>query len=57
MCQVKLIGAYAKESDFENKLNEFIKQFDYENLDIKYQMTMNNNELLYSALVIVKDCK
>lgn len=57
MCQVKLIGAYAKESDFENELNEFIKQFDYENLDIKYQMTMNENELIYSALVIVKDCK
>lgn len=57
MCQVELIGAYAKESDFENELNEFIKQFDYENLDIKYQMTMNENELLYSALVIVKDCR
>ena len=57
MCEVKLIGAYAKESDFENELNEFIKQFDYENLDIKYQMTMNENEVIYSALVLVKDCK
>lgn len=57
MCEVKLIGAYAKESDFENELNDFIKQFDYENLDIKYQMTMNENEVLYSALVIVKDCR
>ncbi len=57
MCQVKLIGAYAKESDFENELNEFIKQFDYENLDIKYQMAMNENEVLYSALIIVKDCR
>ena len=57
MCQVKLIGAYAKESVFENELNEFIKQFDYENLDIKYQMTMNENEVIYSALVLVKDCK
>ena len=57
MCEVKLIGAYAKESDFENELNEFIKQFDYENLDIKYQMTMNEKEVIYSALVLVKDCK
>lgn len=57
MCEVKLIGAYAKESDFENELNEFIKQFDYENLDIKYQMAMSENEVLYSALVIVKDCR
>ena len=57
MCEVKLIGAYAKESDFENELNEFIKQFDYENLDIKYQMAMNENEVLYSALIIVKDCR
>ena len=57
MCQVKLIGDYAKESDFENELNEFIKQFDYENLDIKYQMAMNENEVLYSALIIVKDCR
>lgn len=54
MCQVKLIGAYLSESDFEKELNEFIKQFDYENLDIKYQMTMNENEVLYSALVIVR---
>lgn len=57
MCKIKIIGAYAKESDFENELNEFIKQFEYENLDIKYQMTMNENELLYSALVVVKDCR
>lgn len=57
MCEVKLIGAYTKESDFENELNEFIKQFDYENLDIKYQMAMSENEVLYSALVIVKDCR
>ena len=57
MCQVKLIGAYSNESFFERELNEFIKQFDYENLDIKYQMTMNENEVLYSALIIVKDCR
>ena len=57
MCQVKLIGAYAKESDFERELNDYIRQFDRLNIDIKYQMTMNENEVLYSALVIVKDCR
>lgn len=54
MCQVKLIGAYAKESDFERELNDYIRQFDRLNIDIKYQMTMSENEVLYSALVIVR---
>ena len=57
MCQVKLIGAYAKEADFEKELNEFISKFDYSNLDIKYQMSMNEGEVLYSALIIIKDCR
>ena len=57
MCQVKLIGAYAKESDFERELNDYIRQFDRLNIDIKYQMTMSENEVLYSALIIVKDCR
>ena len=57
MCQIKLIGAYAKESDFEKELNEFISNYSYDNLDIKYQMSMNLDEVLYSALVIIKDCR
>ena len=57
MCQIKLIGAYAKESDFEKELNEFISNYSYDNLDIKYQMSMNIDEVLYSALVIIKDCR
>ena len=57
MCQVKLIGAYAKEADFEKELNEFISKFEYSNLDIKYQMSMNEGEVLYSALIIIKDCR
>ena len=57
MCQVKLIGAYAKEADFEKELNEFISKFDYSNLDIKYQMSMNEGEVLYRALIIIKDCR
>ena len=57
MCQVKLIGAYAKEADFEKELNEFISKFDYSNLDIKYQMSMNEGEVLYSALIIIRDCR
>ena len=57
MCQIKLIGAYAKESDFEKELNEFISNYSYDNLDIKYQMSMNVNEVLYSALIVIKDSK
>ncbi len=57
MCQVKLIGAYAKEDAFEKELNEVISKFDYSNLDIKYQMSMNEGEVLYSALIIIKDNK
>ena len=57
MCQIKLIGAYAKESDFEKELNEFISNYSYDNLDIKYQMSMNIDEVLYSALIIIKDCR
>ena len=57
MCQIKLIGAYAKESDFEKELNEFISNYSYDNLDINYQMSMNIDEVLYSALVIIKDCR
>ena len=57
MCQVKLIGAYAKEEDFEKELNEFISKFDYSNLDIKYQMSMNEENILYSALIIIRECR
>lgn len=56
MCQVKIIGCYTKESELEQEINNFIKTFDYDNLDIKYQMVINESELLYSALIIVKDC-
>ena len=57
MCQVKLIGAYSEEAYFEKELNEFISKFDYSNLDIKYQMSMNEENILYSALIIIKENK
>ena len=57
MCQCRLIGAYAKEKDFTKEINEFISKFNYENLEIQYKMCLTDNEVLYSALVIVKDCR
>jgi len=57
MVQCHLIGAYAKESDFTKELNDFIAGFNYENIEIQFRMVMNEREVLYSALVIIKDCK
>ena len=57
MTQAKLIGVYANEEIFIKELNNFIKAFDYENLEIQYRTIMDKNHHYFSALVIVKDCR
>ena len=57
MVECHLIGAYASEKDFVKELNDFVAGFDYDNIEIQYRMVMNENEVLFSALVIIKDCR
>lgn len=53
--KVIVIGENAHSGRFQSEINEAIKNFDYSNVEIKYQMAMNENEVLYSALIIIKD--
>lgn len=57
MTECHLIGAYASETQFIKELNNLVKCFDYSNIEIQYKMVLNETEVLYSALVVIKECK
>ena len=57
MVECHLIGTYARESEFIKELNDFTSEFNYENIEIQFRMVLNETEVLYSALIIIKDVR
>ena len=59
MVESHLIGAYADEKIFIKELNDFLGGWDYDRIEVQYRMAMNNctNEVLFSALIIIKDVR
>ena len=55
--EVIVIGAHPSESKIQNEINEVLKKYSPENVEIQFKMAMNDNEVLYSALIIIKDCR
>lgn len=53
--EVVIVEATNSEEKFQSAINEAIKNFSHDNVEIQYQMVLNECELLYSALVIIKD--
>ena len=57
MKQVVVIGASCQEQDIQDKINEELKKWSPEDTEIEFKMCMNEDEVLYSALIIIKDCR
>ncbi len=52
--QIKIIGAYNIEADLEDKVNEELLKWDFEQVEVDYRMCMNEDEVLYSAMITIK---
>jgi hypothetical protein len=55
--QVVNVGGYTDEDKFSQAIYSVIENFDYENVEIKYSTCCDENNLFFSALIIIKDTR